>query len=115
MVRSGKPTRHQCRCHDDGALADRLKMRKFETNEILKLLDVMVGSTEPVADSAIDEKVNDNLMVLIDVINWCLDGVYDAARHRKSDYASQREIGERAYSAILEWEEWLKQSEDELA
>lgn len=90
-------------------------MTKFSHNEIEKLLDVLIGNTEPVADSAIDEKINENLMLLIDTVNWCLDGVYDAARHRKSSYGSQRSVGERAYAAMLEWKEWLENVENELA
>lgn len=90
-------------------------MRKFSTQEITKLLDTMVGPTEPVADSAIDLEIKDNLMTLIDVVNWCLDGVYDAARHRHSLYGSQQYIGEQAYSAMLEWKKWFCNVEDELA
>ena len=90
-------------------------MQSWESKEIAKIIDTLIGSTEPVADSAIDEKVNRNLMVLIDVINWCLDGVYDAARHRKSPYGSQRDVGERAYAAMLEWKDWIAEREEELA
>ena len=90
-------------------------MSKFNHMEIEKLLDALIGNTEPVADSAIDEKINENLMLLIDTVNWCLDGVYDAARHRNSPYGSQRVIGERAYAAMLEWKVWLEDAENELA
>lgn len=89
--------------------------REFDTREITKLLNLLVGDTEPVADSALDHQIEDNVKVLIDVVNWCLDGLYDTARHRKSDYGSQRDVGERAYAALLEWEEWLRGVEEELA
>lgn len=88
---------------------------KFESREITKVLDALIGKTSPVADSCIDMQRNENLMVLIDVINWCLDGVYDAASNRKSPYGSQRVVGERAYAAMLEWKEWLENIENELA
>lgn len=90
-------------------------MTKFTTKEIEKLLDVMIGTTCPVADSELDRQINENLMVLIDVINWCLDGVYSAASYRKSPYGSQMVVGERAYAAMLEWKEWLENIENELA
>lgn len=90
-------------------------MTKFNHNEIEKLLNAMIGETCPVADSEIDRQINENLMLLIDVINWCLDGVYSAASYRKSPYGSQRVVGERAYAAMLEWKEWLGNVEDELA
>jgi hypothetical protein len=89
--------------------------RKFESGEITKLLSALIGATCPVADSEIDRQINENLMVLIDVINWCLDGVYSAASNRKSPYGSQMVVGERAYAAMLEWKEWLGNVEDELA
>ena len=90
-------------------------MSKFSHNEIEQLLDVMIGTTCPVADSELDRQINENLMVLIDVINWCLDGVYSAASYRKSPYGSQMVVGERAYAAMLEWKKWLGNIEDELA
>lgn len=90
-------------------------MSKFNHNEIEKLLNAMIGETCPVADSEIDRQINENLMVLIDVINWCLDGAYSAASYRKSPYGSQRVVGERAYAAMLEWKEWLENIENELA
>ena len=90
-------------------------MTKFNHNEIEKLLDAMIGETCPVADSEIDRQINENLMVLIDVINWCLDGVYSAASYRKSPYGSQMVVGERAYAAMLEWKKWLEGIENELA
>lgn len=89
--------------------------RTFETNEITKLMNVMIGGTEPYADSAIDEKIDSNLRTLIDVINWCLDGMYDAARYRKSEYRSARDIGERAYASLLQWKDWITAVEEELA
>ena len=89
--------------------------RNWSEKEITKILNTLIGMTEPAADSAIDEVVEDNLKTLIDVINWCLDGVYDAARHRKSPYGSARDIGERAYAALLEWRGWINGVDEELA
>lgn len=89
--------------------------RTFETKEITKLMNVMIGGTEPCADSAIDFKVDSNLRTLIDVVNWCLDGIYDAARHRKSEYRSAMDIGERAYASLLQWKDWITAVEEELA
>ena len=89
--------------------------RKWNYDEIIKILNALIGMTEPTADSALDEKVEENLKVLIDVANWCLDGMYYSARHRKSEYGSARAIGERAYAAMLDWKGWLKDVEEELA
>lgn len=91
------------------------RMRKWDLYEITKMLDTMIGGTEPVADSTIDSIVKDNVEVMTSVIDWCLDGMQRTASYRKSDYASQREIGEYAYSVILNWKEWLADVEKEYA
>ena len=90
-------------------------MRKMTPEEICKLLDILVGNTEPVADSAIDAETNENLKALIDIGNWVLDGMWYAARHRKDPYYSSQTVGERAYATMLEWKEWLAEKEEELA
>ena len=90
-------------------------MSNLKSNEITKMVDLMIGRTDPAGDSAIDHEREENLKKLIDLVNWCLDGVYDAARHRKSFEGSVRDIGERAYSSLLEWKEWISGIEEELA
>lgn len=90
-------------------------MQKMTSNEICKLLEIMVGLTEPQAESAIDDMVEENLKTLIDVGDWVLDGIYYAARHRKDMCCSSRVIGDRAYAIMLEWHGWLVAWEDELA
>ena len=90
-------------------------MGKMTSKEICKLLEIIIGLTEPQAESAIDDKVKENLKTLIDIGDWVHDGLLYAAEHRKDTYASSREIGERAYATMLEWEEWLMKAEEELA
>ena len=90
-------------------------MKRMTNQEICKLLDIVIGPTEPVADSAIDVEREENLKNLIDIGNWELDGLYYAAQHRKDQYYSSSKVGERAYGAMLEWKDWLAESEDELA
>jgi len=90
-------------------------MEKMTSREICKLLEIIVGETEPVADSAIDNKREENLKTLIDIGDWVLDELLYAAEHRKDPYYSSRSIGERAYAVMLEWKNWLAQKEDELA
>ena len=89
--------------------------RRFESSEIIKMVDFMVGDVRPAADSAIDREVKENLKTMIDVVNWCLTEMYESASNRKSPYGSAMDIGELAYSALLEWEEWLRGVEEELA
>lgn len=90
-------------------------MKKLNSNEIYNLLDNLIGLTEPQAESVIDEKIEQNLKTLIDIGDWVLDGLYYAAQHRKDPYYSSRTIGECAYATMLEWGNWLKQKEEELA
>lgn len=87
----------------------------FTSDEIIKLASALIGSVHPVADSAIDWKVKENLKTMIDVINWALGEMSEVAGNRHSFYGSQRDVGERAYAALLEWEEWLRGVEEELA
>lgn len=85
------------------------------SREICKLLGIVVGKTEPIADSAIDPIREENLKTLIDIGDWVLDGLQCAAEHHKDPYYSSQAIGERAYATMLEWKEWLAQKEAELA
>ncbi len=77
--------------------------------EIIKLLEILIGATEAIGDSAVDDKIESNLKTLIDVANWCMDGVSQSASTRHRTECSMREVGERAFSTLCEWEEWLKE------
>ena len=90
-------------------------MKRMTCQEICKLLDIVIGPTEPVADSAIDIEREENLKTLIDIGNWVLYELYYAAQHRKEPYYSSSNVGERAYGAMLEWKNWLAELEEELA
>ncbi len=81
----------------------------MNASEIIKLLDILIGGTEAVGDSATDKKVEENLMKLIDVTNWCIDGIAQSAETRHKPEYSMREIGERAFSALDEIRNWLQE------
>lgn len=81
----------------------------MDENEIIKLLEILIGGTEAVGDSAVDDKIENNLKTLIDVANWCMDGVSQSASTRHRQEYSMKKVGERAFSALCEWEEWLKE------
>lgn len=87
---------------------------RFTSREITKVLDTLIGETTAVGDSAIDHDIEENLKTLIDVVNWCLDGVADSADTRHNYQGTMRDIGERAFSAMCEWQEWLKAQIDEV-
>lgn len=83
-------------------------MTKFTEPEITKLLDTMIGPTDAYGDSAVDSEHLENLRLLIDVTNWCLDGLMWASGTRHRPEHSMREIGETAFSALMEIRQWIK-------
>lgn len=84
-------------------------MAKLKSKEIIRLLDVLVGSAEPIGESNYDEKAAENLKTLIDVVNWCLDGVANARDYLGRYEYSMHKIGFDAQCAMQEWLEWLKE------
>ena len=82
--------------------------RMFETREITKLLDVLIGKTEAVGETYEDECRLDNLKTLIDVTNWCLDGLQFAMEsgYGRAEY-SMAEISYTAQCALDEYGRWI--------
>lgn len=80
----------------------------LNSREIIKVVDCMIGSTTAVGDSAMDKIIDNNLRNLIDLVNWALDGIADSARTRHRSEESMRITGERAFSALYEWKNWIE-------
>ena len=82
--------------------------RLFETKEITKLLDALIGEVEAVGETNEDKRRLDNLKTLIDVTNWCLDGLQFAmsSGRGRAEY-SMAEIGHTAWCALDEYEKWI--------
>ena len=87
---------------------------KLNSEEIIKVLGALIGSTEAVGDSWADEKIEKNLMTLIDVTNWCLDVVYQSSITRDRIEYSMRIVGSRAYEALFDYKKWLGEVLDEV-
>lgn len=88
--------------------------RIFETREITKLLDVLIGKVEAVGETNEDERRLDNLKTLIDVTNWCLDGLQFAMASgygRPED--SMAKIRYTAQCALDEYRVWITDTLDE--
>lgn len=82
--------------------------RVFKTSEITKLLDVLIGQTEAVGETNEDNHRLDNLKTLIDVTNWCLDGLQFAmASGRGRPEYSMAQISHTAQCALDEYKIWL--------
>ena len=88
--------------------------RTFETNEITKLLDTLIGKVEAVGETNEDNRRLDNLKTLIDVTNWCLDGLQFAmaSGYGRPEW-SMAEISLTAYRALDEYGKWIAEVLDE--
>lgn len=82
--------------------------------EIIPVLDVLIGKTEPVGSTHIDEEREKNLKTLIDICNWCLDGIYDCARYSHATEYSVRNIGQRGIECLYEYKSWIDEVLEEL-
>ena len=82
--------------------------RRFETSEITKLLDVLIGDVEAVGETNEDNRRLDNLKTLIDVTNWCLDGLQFAmaSGYGRPEW-SMAEISYTAQCALNEYGKWI--------
>lgn len=82
--------------------------RMFEAHEITKLLDALIGKVEAVGETNEDERRLDNLKTLIDVTNWCLDGLQFAmaSGYGRPEY-SMAEISYTAQRALDEYSTWI--------
>lgn len=88
-------------------------MTKLNSNEIIKLLDALVGSTEPIGETNYDLEVSENLKIVIDICDWCLDGVLYARQYIGRPERSMHEVGFKAQCIMQEWKEWLIEKEKE--
>jgi hypothetical protein len=88
--------------------------RTFETKEITKLLNVMIGDVEAVGETNEDNRRLDKLKTLIDVTNWCLDGLQFAmaSGYGRPEY-SMAEISYTAQCALDEYGKWIADVLDE--
>lgn len=82
--------------------------KRLTSQELINLVDNLIGPTEASGLHDVDKQIEKNVMTLIDLTNWCLDGLLMATKTRHSFCASEREIGERAFSALCEYCDWLR-------
>ncbi len=82
--------------------------RRFETSEITKLLDMLIGEVEAVGETYEDNRRLDNLKTLIGVTNWCLDGLQFAmaSGYGRPEW-SMAEISYTAQCALDEYGKWI--------
>ncbi len=85
-------------------------MGRLKSNEITKVLDVLIGEVEAVGETNADERRLDNLKTLIYVTNWCLDGLQYAMESGQGRVeASMHTISYTAQLALDEYKTWLNE------
>lgn len=81
---------------------------KLSSGTICNLLDNLIGDTKPVGDIWKDHSRLINLKTLINVVNYCLDGVKRSAETEGIEY-SVVENRETAKCALMEWRDWINE------
>lgn len=82
-------------------------MSRLSTEEIIKLVDVLIGDVEAVGESREDENRLKNLNALIDLTDACLDKISYAANASTRPEASMSRIGRKALKYLAESAEWF--------
>ena len=83
---------------------------KLKSNEITKVLDVLIGDVEAVGETNADKRRLENLKTLIGVTNWCLDGLQYAMESGQGRVeASMHKISYTAQLTLDEYKTWLNE------
>ena len=81
---------------------------RLNSDEIIKLLDQLIGPVEAVGDSRIDEDIKDNLCTMIYVVDWMIDCIDESSLTANRPEWSMKEIGNIALAAMKTWKEHLE-------
>lgn len=81
---------------------------KMTAKEITKLLGIVIGPTTAVGETNADERILANLRMLIDVANWCVDGVFQSSETMGRSEWSMHKVGYEAKCVLGEWRMWLE-------
>lgn len=81
----------------------------INADTILAVVRKLIGETEPYGDSAIDSKRMKNLDKLIYVVDELLRDVVETAAIGKDRIeGSMKDIGEKAYTELIEWHDYIE-------
>lgn len=84
------------------------------SNEIIRIIDGLIGPTEPLGAIELDEERLQNLKHLIDITNWCLDGILRSAEYKYSCADLTSKNGALAFATMFEYKTWLEEKLEEL-
>lgn len=85
---------------------------KLNNDELIKVVDVLIGETTAVGESNADEQIMKNLKAAIDLVDWLLDGIAESAKTRHRFEGSMKDIGMTAFNTLNEWKYWLTEEVD---
>ena len=81
---------------------------KMTATEIIRLLEILIGTTTAVGETNADERILANLRTLIDVGNWCLESIHTSSFTCGRFEYSMNKVGFDAKCALDEWRMWLE-------
>ena len=70
-------------------------------NEVLKVLDVLIGEVEPIGDSYEDDKRLENTKVLVGVMYAVVGKVSELTAYSKYDANSMKKVGDYALDNLI--------------
>lgn len=82
-------------------------MSELTSKNIIDVVNELIGPVEPYGSSEIDAVRLENIGKLIELTSWCLDNILEASRSWDSPCSSMAKIGNSAYKAIDEYEQWI--------
>ena len=83
-------------------------MDVFESQDIIKVLNALIGPVCATGDSAKDGVVLENLGNLIDVTTWCIENIRESAYDRARPEDSMKRIGKKAFETLVDYHDWLE-------
>ena len=84
----------------------------ISADTICDVLDELVGRTTPFGSTEVDKKVEKNLETLINISDWCIDRLTEAAIYRHRAEYSMRSIGKTAMSELNYIKTQIEEVED---
>lgn len=87
---------------------------KMAASEIIRLLDILIGTTQAYGSTEMDDIAFENLQVLEEITEWCLDGIQLAAQDWNRPEASMGRIGFEAKNELIYEKDWIARALNEL-
>lgn len=85
---------------------------KMTAPEIIRLLEILIGPTTAIGETNADERILANLRTLIDVANWCVDGVFQSSETMGRSAWSMHKVGYEAKCALDEWRRMMREVQE---